>query len=243
MITAAFTGSPDVSNPLKTLFQQLWKNLESLPGWVPLVAAIELGVAAAPEGATYLGLPLERYGELIVGTLSFLAYQFGDALDKPFFKNFKGSSWEHWLKIIRIDVPGARNAFIARVQVKDGSYSVALDLLKAGGEYAGSWVHGCNELAKFFRSAVLPVIALPLLPVYASVELSQRIVLAAVLFLFYLLLKPWHMQLLYSRTLEMLQEDEKGQKFGTLDLDNGIRLFFWKGSLVTSARLTARDQA
>ena len=87
-----------------TLFKQFGKNVEQLPGWVPLLICYQLGLANAPKDATYLGISIDKHRELLVGVLTFLSYQFGDAIDKPLFKNFEGS----WLD--RRDLPNVREA-------------------------------------------------------------------------------------------------------------------------------------
>ncbi len=80
-----------------------------------------------------------------------------------------------------------------------------MSLLTAGGKYEGSFVHFFNEAAKLFRSAAIPLLLLPLLPVFVPpVPLYWRIVLSIVLFAAYVLLKPFHMRLLYNRTYKML---------------------------------------
>jgi hypothetical protein len=229
------------SGALSTLFKQLWKNIETLPGWVPLLVCYQLSLASAPEDAAFFGISIRSHLELFIGILTFISYQLGDAIDKPLFgKWFKGSRLEKSL------VSSPREDVQKELQVQEGIYQVAKSLLTAGDQYDGTWVHFCNELSKFLRSILIPLLFLPLLPVFVpSIPLVWRVLLAVIFFVSYVFLKSLHMRLLYERTNAMVKSDKltKSPKYETTHLDNEIRLFFWDGKFVVSARHKQFDRA
>jgi hypothetical protein len=237
MMTETSQASDKGGAAFLILLKQLWRNVEKLPGWIPLVFFYHIAVTRAPENETYLGIPIRPYLELFVGVLAFLSYQVGDAIDKPFFKNFEGSWLDKSLRYVR----RPREELKRVLGVREGVYPVAISLLTAGGKYDGSFVHFFNETAKLLRSASLPLLFLPLLPVFVpAISLRWRIVLAILCFATYIFMKPFHMRLLYSRTYRMLAINSsdgtpKEPKYACRDLDDKIRLFFWDGRLVASA--------
>src|SRR5712691_1914183 len=123
------------SKALETLLKQFWENVETVPGWVPLLACYELGVAYAPDTATFLGLSVTRHFEVCVGVLTFLSYQLGDAIDAPLFKGFEDSRLDKMLRMVRSPRTTLRGTYGLP---KEGLYRVALSVLTAAGKYKGS---------------------------------------------------------------------------------------------------------
>jgi hypothetical protein len=105
-----------------------------------------------------------------------------------------------------------------------------MSLVKAAGKYRGSIIQLENESAKFLRSAVLPCFFLGCLFLAGQEWLFAGCSLGAsvILLFIYGRLKQAHMNNLYSKAIE-LARDLRPHK-----LENGMRLFFWKGELISS---------
>src|SRR5207244_776195 len=116
---AAETGA------VKTVAKQFFKNAEQLPGWAFLSVGYYVLFSAAPHDSTYLGVSLERHLEVIVASLTFISYQFGDALDKPIFRHFEDSFLDDRLGFVKPHRNNARTD----LGVED-VYRVSLEVFK-----------------------------------------------------------------------------------------------------------------
>ena len=123
--------------------------------------------------------------------------------------------------------------------VNDGVYNVSMKILEKAQEASFS-VHFLNEAAKFFRSLIMPGLAITIV---LSLQLSlpwSIFVIALALLCTYLLafrvyprFKNLHIMNLY-RWVASLSEADFKKKFGHQDLGSA-RMFFWEGTLVASA--------
>jgi len=84
----------------------------------------------------------------------------GDALDKAVFpretenKENKGWKWVAPATLAELKIETRKH-----LNIDSGYYEVSKSLAVAAGRYTGSWIQVKNELAKFVRSAVLPMAA------------------------------------------------------------------------------------
>lgn len=225
---------------IKTLVSQFGKNLEKQPGWVPLLVGLYVAADLLPASAAVLGHRIHDHREFVVSIVTFLAYQTGDAIDKALFDRFIRPWWERRRPRLLAD---SRECARRRLGVHEGVYTVALALATAGGKYYGTRIHFFNESAKFARSAAVLLMLAPILPVSPRLPLPWLLPLIAVLlFIVYVALKPLHMSLLYKKATELAAPDIEDEKYSAHDLPPGIRMIFWEGRLVASAPIggTAR---
>jgi hypothetical protein len=121
--------------------------------------------------------------------------------------------------------------------IEGGEYKVAKSLLESAGAYEGTRIQLYNELAKFCRSLVLPLCLVPLANFWVHVPYPAAFPVAGILILlFYLVLKPRHIGMLYAKTVELIQDSGR-TKYKVYDLPSEIRLFFWEGDFVGTAAL------
>jgi hypothetical protein len=214
-------------NTFEFIKKQVWEPLEKQPGWVYLAFAVYLGVHALSLG----GLS----DELWVVILTPVFYWIGDGIDSALFK--KSDKTERFPLCGLCDVrKKARDALL----VQDGVYEVLMKLLAESGEPRHkAQVHFQNELAKFARSAAVPVC---LLGIYLAVTRDTWFValvgLSALLMVVAFYLKLRHMRTLYSLT-EWLRRPPK-YAVHNIDVEGAgspVRLFFWEGKLIASAML------
>lgn len=225
----------DITKTIKTYF---WKPFEKQPGWIYLVCAVYLGVAASSLGGTW-GVSTELWVTAITPILYFV----GDFLDGLFFKQRNGNE-RFELQALN----GARKTARDKFEIQDGVYEVSLKLLgKADQPLQRACVHFQNELAKFLRSLVLPLIVVGFYLGYMQngvFGFMQNGVFMALIALgvisapLYYMLKLLHMKCLYKSVSDLVDQTE----FGVSDLTvapqgTRIRLFFWEGSLVATATL------
>lgn len=104
-------------------------------------------------------------------------------------------------------------------------------------------VEWLNESAKFARGAAFLLAFIPWVvdygwPPSGADRLGGALLGLAMLFL-YGYLKPRHIGLLYERVSNLADEP----KLHHVDLDEGIRLFFWGGVMACSAQRTTRPDS
>jgi hypothetical protein len=166
--------------------------------------------------------------------VTFMAYQLGDAIDKAIYKPHIESRLDR--RFPRL-VSRLRHDAQIVLGIQEGTYQVAKSLAGIAGEYEGTEVQLWNELAKFARSVALPLILVPLFIQFENLSAALLLPVAGViLFVVYLLLKPFHIRLLYRKINGLIEEDEDG-KYACHDFPSAIRLFFWDGEFVASERL------
>lgn len=232
----------EVTAAVKTFGEQLVKDADKLPGWVPLLIMMYLVVPQLPHYAplTLAGWQLKLSDETLAPLFTLILYHSGDALDKVCFKKRDKEG-----KLVRrFDEPGwlqtARSNVQHALHMTDGVYAVSLSLAVTSEERRSMrFIHFFNETAKFLRSLALPALIFGIFCfAWRHPCLGVVAVLAAILFLpCYYLFKLWHMQRLYELACELVKNTEK---YSAQDLEGqdlkGMRLFFWDGVFVGSAR-------
>jgi len=229
---------------LNIFAKQLGKNIRKQPGWIPLLAAIYLALY-------YFGVPshLDVAGwrvtvpnlsvETWVPLLALVLYQVGDALDKVTFKKRnKVGKWEEdrfQPATFKEAIEAARNKF----EVTDGIYDVSMKILEKAKQAKFS-VHVLNEMAKFFRSLILPglviaiVLSLKLALPWSLILIALALLCAYVLAVqVYPRFKNLHRINLYRAVVALSPEEQAKITFQDLGT---MRLFFWEGTLVATAK-------
>ena len=259
---------------LTTLVKQTWKNFEELPGWGLLYFIVYLVLGKWPlqnlikDLGFELTLP-EVSIEIWATMFTLILYLFGDALDKvtfltnqddqlsPFGINKLRPKW-HVRGFYLKEIEDARK----ELKVVRGIYGVSMKVLEGAEQASG--VHLWNELAKTFRSLVLPVfVVLGVLAWKLPYPRSPIFLVLAGLFAFvlgwivYPLLKNCHRRMLYTKIVK-LHKGEKGreeyakreastveeqkaevkrwsERKKLIQMPNGkVLMFFWDGTLVAT---------
>jgi hypothetical protein len=233
---------------------QLKENFKGAPGWFPLIIVCLVAVQLVGHYTPSLAGFLREYGAVIGLVLAGVLYFSGDALDEAVFPRKKNGRHTGWRWLAPPDLEQRQKTAEEALSLDEDYYAVSKSLAEAAGKYGGSWIKFKNEFAKFVRSAVLPAALLGLLILlvmllkmllrgewmsYAVAGLAFIVFSGALLWL-YGRLKGGHMCDLYVVTKELT----KDENYGFCDLSNvGIRLFFWKGKLVSSGRLAQPKRA
>ena len=152
---------------LKLFVQQLFKNFEKQPGWIPLLLLSYIAVPAfhlLDHAASTLRYPRlsSTPVEVLAVVLTYVFYLLGDALDKAVYKkkNPDGSVGDRFKPIWLQD---ARNTARKAFGVHDGIYPASLALTTAAEkEFPRMRIHIANESAKFLRSLVIPLFGVSL---------------------------------------------------------------------------------
>ncbi|MDC8449852.1 MAG: hypothetical protein LV473_16055 [Nitrospira sp.] len=227
---------------LKVFAKQLGKNAEKQPGWIYLLATIYFVLQAfgVPTQVDIAGLRLtvpKLSAEIWATLLTLVLYQVGDALDKVTFK--KRDEKGNWVDRFQPEsLKDAIAAARAKFGVKDGIYDVSMKILEKAKQAKFS-VHFLNEMAKFFRSLIAPVLAVAIV---LSLKLTMPwalLLVAVALLCAYVLavhvyprLKNLHRINLYKEVVALPAEDQAKvscQELGT------VRMFFWQGALIATA--------
>ena len=223
---------------LKAFAKQLGKNAEKQPGWAYLLIAIYLALYAFGVPSQFWNLTIPKLSaEVWAISLALLLYLVGDALDKITFK--KRTAEGKW--VYRFESTASKDTKKEaqdKLEVKDGVYDVSMKILEEAEEAKFS-VHFLNEAAKFFRSLIIPGLAIAIV---LSLELSLPwpiFTIALALLGTYLLafqvyprFKNLHIMNLYKWIHDLPKE--KFDKITKADLGTA-RMFFWEGILVASA--------
>jgi len=240
---------------VKTITDQLLKDLDKQPGWAPLLATIYTYIwFTHPFSILWddinrqLGTYMEPPEELLAVLITALAYTLGDAIDTAIFKKK-----ENGVRTTRFSHEGYKSA--QREAQKDlgveaGVYAISLKLATAAEkERRRRSVHFSNEVAKFLRGLAVALVFLAILWTSQKKYFSALIpVLEALLLLpLYVILKFKHIQKLYELIPDLMRlEKPRGatsqaqpeKYFQVKDLDKDIRLFFWDGEFVSAGKRT-----
>lgn len=204
------------------------RGLEKAPGWAPLLALTFVLVTQRVDGGPIdirgLSVTLPGLNPTIwVFVITAAAYKIGDIWDDVFFKTLRRCFSTRGFTRARFD---ARSALM----VKSGRYRVAMALAKASHQVLLPNV--LNETAKFARSLTLPLfLAVVVLWGDRPGIATGFLVLSAVTGVGYAWLKVQHMRILYSRCRSITTADE----YEVVELEQRVRLYFWRGDLVASA--------
>jgi hypothetical protein len=235
---------------LDPILKYITKPFGSMPGWsLLLLASYWFANTGQPQK-----LAKERFGlgeveiseTALVLILTLVFYLIGDWLDEIVYKKRvtvpaaeSSSGKEEYIPCPRFD-PGwvnrERSAAREALGIQDGSYRVAMALLDAAGKSNG--VKFANESGKFFRSLVVPFLLSGIFGLcVTSIEgrgwlLGSALVALAI----YILLKQFHIWLLYRRAKGMTSD----KKFRSETLGEFI-LFFWDARLLGSADPKGKD--
>jgi hypothetical protein len=219
---------------IKVLLKQLAKNAEKSPGWLPLsvLCYVLLWRYGTPD--KIFRWPLHQPSvspEVWTATLTLIAYQLGDVLDKIVYK--KRASKGDWTDRNPDWLDRARQKAQGALGITGGSYQTSLALVHKAHEALFS-ADVLNECAKFLRSLFIPgLVAIALLIRAAKWKLSLTLIAPCVLILpAYVFLKLLHVRNLYEQTTKITESP----KYRFYDLGE-TRLFFWNGSFVSSAPL------
>ncbi len=216
---------------LRLFVDQLTKNVKEAPGWVPLVVVCYLAVPLG-DSVPGLGGYLHKYRAVLVPVLAWVLYALGDALDKAVFPRPEENRGWAWLASGALK--GTRSSVKKALFLDAGYYDVCKALAVSAKRYDRSWIQLKNEAAKFVRSMVLPALVLALVMLFMGewTWASSSLGVSAGSLFVYGRLKGSHMSDLY---IEVKRLTDNREKYGTADLDNGARLFFWDGKLVCAA--------
>jgi hypothetical protein len=230
----------------KAVWNQLFKDFEKMPGWVPLYVLIVLFLwrLALPDRLLeWVNLPdhIPAWGwarpllsrEIVAAALTALFYTIGNAIDEGVFKTGPEEKRET-RDLFKARYATAKNNATEAIGVGKGIYSVALRLNAAGEKLRHRMlIHAPNEAAKCLRALIVPLAGLGIFywgwrgrPWLALV--SEAGVLS--LFLFYPMLKCWHIRLLYSAACALTEK----AKYDDQSLNDKIRLVFWDYDLIGS---------
>jgi hypothetical protein len=224
---------------LKLFVQQLVKNLEKQPGWVPLLLLsyvampflhVSERVALAFRYSQISRIPMEVLAVLF----TYVLYLLGDALDKAVWKR-KRSDGRVKDRFTFRRLKDARDKAQDAFGVQEGIYAASMALTTAAEkEFPRTRIHIANESAKFLRSLAIPMCVISLYYLFQGrLVISSLLLLVAVLTVStYVYLKSWHMQELYIHVIRL-----KGMPNLVEANLAGIRLFFWDGIFVSSAKL------
>jgi hypothetical protein len=205
---------------------------------VPLGIFCYVLLSRLPEETTFIGISgkwLQANKEVSTVIATACLFVLGDMLDDLIFDQ---------LPLSRLDKD--RRCARKALAMKCGYYSVALSLAIAAKKYEGTRIQVKNEMAKFSRSLACLSLILCVFNVYeANCLLASDLLLGAVgLFGLYVWLKASHMRNIYQLVVNSLVPD---QHYTVYDLDlpkeNRVRLFFWKGVLVSSGTRVDSNKA
>jgi hypothetical protein len=235
---------------LDILVKHAFKDLEKLPGWVPLFAVTTAVVTlthVVPPDLKWAGETISTaLTAIIVGLLTWGLYTTGDALDDYVFKDAAGNS----RKIFSKWYEGAQIAAMEALEMPEGtegSYAVALALsnaaLKGWKKFALHWP---NEAAKCLRAFIIPgVLAAPIFGLMGrpcSALLS--LVIAVLASVIYPVLKVWHIHVLYAGIPPIVKTtDDRGRKRYHAEPLGDRRLCFWDTVLVANWMMPPKPQA
>ena len=223
---------------LKLVWNQLIKDLDKSPGWVPLLVTflIIVDFFPLPDHVQLFHLTIPLSAEVLAGAATWLFYQFGDALDEWRFKTTVDGKLQTRPALKAMYKP-QYDRVVDLLGVKDGTYSTALLLLDAARkESAISWVYYQNELAKWLRGLIVPFF---LLAVYAALTASYvaaalSLVISATLCHAYPYLKVAHIRRVYSTFLTLANH----RNFLLTEV-NETRLIFWERVFVAGTNVRA----
>lgn len=213
------------------LGDRITQSVKDAPGGFLLIIACYFSVPLAAGYVPRYEVYLVKYAAFVGPLVALILYLLGDALDAAVFPrevDGKPGGWR-WLAP---DLAEKREEAREALKLKNGIYSLSMSLVEAAGKYRGSIIQLENESAKFLRSAVLPCCFLGCLFLagqewlFAGCSLGVSLILLFV----YGRLKQAHMNNIYSKAIELARNSNL-----TLQrLENGVRLFFWKGKLISS---------
>jgi len=201
-----------------------------IPGWFLLAALCFAGFTLFLEKES-VGpnheYHLKDWKEPIVAGVAFFLFVLGDTLDSLL--------WKTWLNPRY--VKDAKDRCCVAFGIAEDSYRVSKSLAIAANEWDKPRIWLTNELAKFFRSLVLPGLGIAVWLLLRKGDWSPGslwVMAGAVLFfLLYWWLKASHVYALYS-FIENVGVGI-GRPIETRILRTSI-LFFWNGQLVSSAK-------
>lgn len=214
---------------MKTLgkfIDQFSENAAKQPGWVPLLVLVYLALplAGLPGTITVGGRPVALSREVVAGVVTLFLFLLGDSFDKAAYKPLE--------TLFRAFVEDARATARRTVLVHDGIYDVMKKLALAAGRFQTFSIQFLNEVAKFFRSLILPFLGAAV-----GLALSRRLgsalalaLLSVLLTYLYVQLKAAHMRHLYQLAPELTAKPEC-----SIEDAGRARMFFWDGLFVTSA--------
>jgi hypothetical protein len=223
----------------KVFVQQLFKNFEKQPGWIPLlllsyivVLALHLvdRAAVAFRYPRLSAIPVE----VCAVVLTYVFYLLGDALDKAVYKK-KCSDGRAEDRFKPVWLQDARQKAQTAFGVRDGIYAVSIALTAAAEkEFPRMRIHIANESAKFLRSLAIPLFGFSLYCLFqGQLGVSALLLLiAGGSAVAYVYLKLWHMRELYTHVVRL-----KGTKYLLESSLEGVRLFFWDGTFASSAKV------
>jgi len=166
-------------------------------------------------------------------------YITGDILDRAIFPRFntKKNRWTGWNWITdKKSIDQTRLKAQAELEVKGGIYKLC-KLISDGIDTPSAYrIRIENELAKFFRSLIIPLVFYGAWKIYSSnLYFGICCILVSIIFIkVYGSLKGSHMIRLYKRVVKLVAEKKSYQ---AIPLNERIRLHLWDGKLLTSSRV------
>jgi hypothetical protein len=224
-------------HPIKFAFDQLLKEFEKAPGWIPLyiLTLIVAELIHLPEKVHFAGRNLPLSVEIVAGAITLLMYLLGDALDNVIFKSLVTKDGKKKI--------ATRPFFKKQYEKKlstaadkletdtSGMYALSLKLAAAAEkERKTLFIHLPNEGAKFLRSLIVPSAIAALYEFICAHYLMAAgfLVLCSASLMIYPELKVVHLRKLYSWVGDITADGEKYLRRPVA----GIPLFFWDGKFV-----------
>ena len=227
---------------LKIIFDNLAKEIDTAPGWVPLLLMCSIFAESShwDFSLPVIGeLPAEVYALL----MTYLFYQIGDALDDFVFKtktrDDKRKTDPFYKEQYASDLRAAQSA----LRTGEGVYAAAMQIATAAREECHEEyvrIRFRNEAAKFLRSLLVlgAMVAIWFYLVGQPLVAIASIVIAVIAFCFYPQIKVSHIRRLYRLVVHLTSMNH----YECRNLD-GISLQFWENKLVASTRLDSSRPA
>ena len=241
---------------VEPIIKVLAKPFGTAPGWALLL----LSSFWLVDAGHLQRLAEERFGfrePKIPGTvwalaLTLIFYKIGDWLDEVVYKKRvavpdPSSPRQRYIKCNRFDpewVDRERMAARDALKIQEGSYRVAMALIIAAEKSAA--VRFANELGKFFRSLVVPFLLVAIFGFWVSSLKGRAVFLfsAITILFFYVLLKQFHIWLLYRRVRQVTADErfesgKMGARAGSTEEPPGcggkLLYFSWDGKFLETA--------
>jgi hypothetical protein len=220
---------------LKVVWGQFLKDVDKLPGWIPLLVSVLLGLQwfGLPEKIEFRGWTVPASTEIVAGAITFVLYHLGDAIDERVFKKWSGDKIITKPRYEDTYAPDRGKAQLALGVGESGMYALASQLIAAAEKERGTkLVYFYNEFAKFLRGLIVPLGILGIFCLFNRniVVGVLLLVSSAVALTVYPWLKVLHIRLLYRSAAGLA-----AKKRFTSKETNGVKMYFWDGKYIIAA--------
>jgi hypothetical protein len=228
-----------VLNPLNVVWNQVLKDFDKAPGWIPLLVAVLLWLqlSGLPEKIEIGERTVQLSAEIIASVITFILYQLGDAIDERMFKvreDGERRTRSLYKEAYKSESSKAKRA----LRVESGLYGLASKLTEAAEkEREATFVYLFNEAAKFLRSLVVPFFLLGICSIFRHnfvVGVSLLVLSVMVLFLY-----PWLKVIHIRRLYKLVVVVTNNKRLYTYKDTNGVRLHFWDSKYIDASLVSS----